>query len=59
MVCTSTIAPDDTVASLTVTDNGICIEFGCAFGERLLKVFAAMCWSNGVGIEMTGDVVDE
>ena len=53
------MAPDDTVASSTVTDNGIYIEFGCAFGERLLKVFAAMCWSNGVGIEMTGDVVDE
>ena len=47
------------MASTTVTDNCICIEFGCAFGERLLKVFATTFWSNGVGIGMTGDVVDE
>ncbi len=53
------MAPDDTVASSTVTDNGIYIEFGCAFGESLLKVFVATFRSNGVGIEMTGDVVDE
>ncbi|MDG1367423.1 MAG: hypothetical protein P8I99_00680 [Acidimicrobiales bacterium] len=47
------------MAPSTAANNGICIEFGCAFGERLLKVFAAMFWSNGVGIGMTGDVVDE